>query len=82
MATYPAIVRMLDDVTRKETLFDVVSKANGLFIQSKSFELVPMIVVLDSMPQQTSFLIRLSKEMPSIHNYGLQLCQEPKITKK
>ena len=55
-ATYPAIVRMLQEVTRKETASDVVSKANGLLTYSMTFEFVLMIVVFDAILQQTSIL--------------------------
>ncbi len=37
-AIYPAIVRMLKELIKKETVADVVSKANGLLTLIKSFD--------------------------------------------
>ena len=56
LATYPAVIRMLEDMIETETDTSVVAKANGLLLSIEKLEFIAMLVIFNKVLQMTSIL--------------------------
>jgi hypothetical protein len=63
LATYPAVIRMLEDMIETETDTSVVAKANGLLLSIEKLEFIAMLVIFNKVLQMTSILSKTLKQM-------------------